>query len=158
MCCCFVRLILSDILGVCTCFFCFFFFFKQKTAYEMRISDWSSDVCSSDLLLKRRNLVIVETKRQQARIVERRAKKRVVPALAAPLLIAQLRITMAQLVKHHLLARAHHVCAQRFAIQRRPLIARRQHQFAELLASRAPSPHVSGQRQDRKSTRLNSSH
>src|SRR3546814_10694583 len=28
-----------------------FFFFKQKTAYEMRISDWSSDVCSSDLHL-----------------------------------------------------------------------------------------------------------
>src|SRR3546814_1813115 len=27
-----------------------FFFFKQKTAYEMRISDWSSDVCSSDLM------------------------------------------------------------------------------------------------------------
>src|SRR3546814_10251585 len=41
-----------------------FFFFKQKTAYEMRISDWSSDVCSSDLdclqelrwLYDRRNL------------------------------------------------------------------------------------------------------
>src|SRR3546814_20078053 len=33
------------------CFYCLscFFFFKQKTAYEMRISDWSSDVCSSDL-------------------------------------------------------------------------------------------------------------
>src|SRR3546814_6541401 len=30
-------------------FFLFFFFFKQKTAYDMRISDWSSDVCSSDL-------------------------------------------------------------------------------------------------------------
>src|SRR3546814_7796041 len=30
-------------------FYYFFFFFKQKTAYEMRISDWSSDVCSSDL-------------------------------------------------------------------------------------------------------------
>src|SRR3546814_3137844 len=29
---------------------CFVFFFKQKTAYEMRISDWSSDVCSSDLV------------------------------------------------------------------------------------------------------------
>src|SRR3546814_17916852 len=29
----------------------FFFFFKQRTAYEMRISDWSSDVCSSDLRL-----------------------------------------------------------------------------------------------------------
>src|SRR3546814_1350180 len=32
-------------------FLLFFFFFKQKTAYEMRISDWSSDVCSSDLAL-----------------------------------------------------------------------------------------------------------
>src|SRR3546814_5855233 len=32
---------------VCVCVL--FFFFKQKTAYEMRISDWSSDVCSSDL-------------------------------------------------------------------------------------------------------------
>src|SRR3546814_2267134 len=32
-------------LSECLCFF----FFKQKTAYEMRISDWSSDVCSSDL-------------------------------------------------------------------------------------------------------------
>src|SRR3546814_3417211 len=32
-----------------------FFFFKQKTAYEMRISDWSSDVCSSDLATGSRN-------------------------------------------------------------------------------------------------------
>src|SRR3546814_9070982 len=32
-------------------FFFIFFFFKQKTAYEMRISDWSSDVCSSDLIV-----------------------------------------------------------------------------------------------------------
>src|SRR3546814_4296811 len=31
-------------------FGCVFFFFKQKTAYELRISDWSSDVCSSDLV------------------------------------------------------------------------------------------------------------
>src|SRR3546814_6416863 len=36
----------SCVLNLCVCFF---FFFKQKTAYEMRISDWSSDVCSSDL-------------------------------------------------------------------------------------------------------------
>src|SRR3546814_2602849 len=34
---------------------CCFFFFKQKTAYEMRISDWSSDVCSSDLVSRRLN-------------------------------------------------------------------------------------------------------
>src|SRR3546814_2137759 len=36
---------------ICSFLFCFIFFFKQKTAYEMRISDWSSDVCSSDLPL-----------------------------------------------------------------------------------------------------------
>src|SRR3546814_14369434 len=34
--------------------FCVCFFFKHKTAYEMRISDWSSDVCSSDLRVHRR--------------------------------------------------------------------------------------------------------
>src|SRR3546814_5551500 len=34
----------------CTLYTIHFFFFKQKTAYEMRISDWSSDVCSSDLV------------------------------------------------------------------------------------------------------------
>src|SRR3546814_20515660 len=44
-----VRTLYSVILVVTTC--CFFFF-KQKTAYEMRISDWSSDVCSSDLELR----------------------------------------------------------------------------------------------------------
>src|SRR3546814_12331057 len=38
---------LCIVLLVLCCFL--FFFFKQKTAYEMRISDWSSDVCSSDL-------------------------------------------------------------------------------------------------------------
>src|SRR3546814_6096437 len=44
---------------------CFFFFFKQKTAYEMRMSDWSSDVCSSDLGHVRRGrlLLLVEDPR-----------------------------------------------------------------------------------------------
>src|SRR3546814_9254432 len=49
LCCC-------DMFVVCVfvylCGYAFFFFFKQKTAYEMRISDWSSDVCSSDLSLQ----------------------------------------------------------------------------------------------------------
>src|SRR3546814_1309282 len=45
---CFLMIIYFVMLRAC--FFMFFiFFFKQKTAYEMRISDWSSDVCSSDL-------------------------------------------------------------------------------------------------------------
>src|SRR3546814_4275771 len=49
-----------------------FFFFKQKTAYEMRISDWSSDVCSSDLLQAGldhaggRRVRLVQQRREQA--------------------------------------------------------------------------------------------
>src|SRR3546814_4315648 len=43
---CFELLSFYDVCSV-------FFFFKQKTAYEMRISDWSSDVCSSDLVRHR---------------------------------------------------------------------------------------------------------
>src|SRR3546814_8432439 len=46
----FVDYVFWLVLIVCLVCFCFFFF-KQKTVYEMRISDWSSDVCSSDLLL-----------------------------------------------------------------------------------------------------------
>src|SRR3546814_2163857 len=38
-----------------------FFFFKQKTAYEMRISDWSSDVCSSDLRATERRQLRTES-------------------------------------------------------------------------------------------------
>src|SRR3546814_6753786 len=43
----------SIVLYSVTLLWCRFFFFKQKTAYEMRISDWSSDVCSSDLAQQR---------------------------------------------------------------------------------------------------------
>src|SRR3546814_6870268 len=43
----FLRLLILSHFSVLFLFV--FFFFKQKTAYEMRISDWSSDVCSSDL-------------------------------------------------------------------------------------------------------------
>src|SRR3546814_17572610 len=59
-------------------FFFFFFFFKQKTAYEMRISDWSSDVCSSDLLdLARRSL-----RRDRTRFVTEARRHQGVPLLA----------------------------------------------------------------------------
>src|SRR3546814_2235094 len=55
MCCgwlCSVRLMFASVYWLNGCVGSLvFFFFKQKTAYEMRISDWSSDVCSSDLLL-----------------------------------------------------------------------------------------------------------
>src|SRR3546814_6689448 len=45
---------------------CCFFFFKQKTAYEMRISDWSSDVCSSDLCDPQRAGISLELVREAA--------------------------------------------------------------------------------------------
>src|SRR3546814_1887349 len=48
----FVIFVYSCVFNICF----LFFFFKQKTAYEMRISDWSSDVCSSDLLGEIRGL------------------------------------------------------------------------------------------------------
>src|SRR3546814_3624296 len=49
------------------------FFFKQKTAYEMRISDWSSDVCSSDLYRPRRlSSVVHRHKKWPSDIVRRR--------------------------------------------------------------------------------------
>src|SRR3546814_9410002 len=44
-----------------------FFFFKQKTAYEMRISDWSSDVCSSDLIRNELQTAVFPL-RQSARV------------------------------------------------------------------------------------------
>src|SRR3546814_3627447 len=50
------------------CWLLCFFFFKQKTAYEMRISDWSSDVCSSDL----QGPMIAEPGEHDARIDEMR--------------------------------------------------------------------------------------
>src|SRR3546814_9488635 len=48
----------------------YFFFFKQKTAYEMRISDWSSDVCSSDLGLHKAPLAPDTRGRDGARLDE----------------------------------------------------------------------------------------
>src|SRR3546814_2340035 len=45
--------------GVGLCFL--FFLFKQKTAYEMRISDWSSDVCSSDLIALEKLMVLMDS-------------------------------------------------------------------------------------------------
>src|SRR3546814_2283961 len=52
----------------------FFFFFKQKTADEMRISDWSSDVCSSDLLALLRAALLTSTCCMWMLWLRRRAK------------------------------------------------------------------------------------
>src|SRR3546814_7803188 len=57
-----------------------FFFFKQKTAYEMRISDWSSDVCSSDLKLDRHHVLEEEVLDGLVEAIDRqRADAREIP-------------------------------------------------------------------------------
>src|SRR3546814_9567881 len=58
----------------CASSFLFCFFFKQKTAYELRISDWSSDVCSSDLVagdVTRRDHAGTQRLDDVARLIER---------------------------------------------------------------------------------------
>src|SRR3546814_8216112 len=56
------------------------FFFKQKTAYEMRISDWSSDVCSSDLqpAIGKREFDAVATQQHQLALDPGECRKRAV--------------------------------------------------------------------------------
>src|SRR3546814_8900028 len=63
-----------------------FFFFKQKTAYEMRISDWSSDVCSSDLLFD--GSVYKPLDEDAVRECCRRLKKQNVESVAISLLFS----------------------------------------------------------------------
>src|SRR3546814_10063132 len=76
---------------------CCFFFFKQKTAYEMRISDWSSDVCSSDLVptLVERDLVLYAASVVSEYLDERYPHPPLMPV--DPLSRARLRLAMLRL-------------------------------------------------------------
>src|SRR3546814_4312505 len=60
---------------------CWLFFFKQKTAYEMRISDWSSDVCSSDLKGRNRAFHVGGAAPIQAAVPFHRLEGRAAPGL-----------------------------------------------------------------------------
>src|SRR3546814_1056469 len=73
--CVMLGLYLSVIIFIAVYFFSFFFF-KQKTAYEMRISDWSSDGCSSDLGADQRGEIEadIETPDHLRRAAEARAE------------------------------------------------------------------------------------
>src|SRR3546814_10450868 len=139
-----------------------FFFFKQKTAYEMRISDWSSDVCSSDLP---QSLGIQpEAGRAWAQQNARRLYH--YPTIGEEYFPVQLTVVLAQRpgtdsdlhdrVRHE--RRAH----TRAIPERGPVghrcIWRRSGRSALLQDQPgAPEP-VSSRHPDRKSTRLNSSH
>src|SRR3546814_4246896 len=80
----------------------FVFFFKQKTAYEMRISDWSSDVCSSDLHGKpeqrQQALVLLKAALQAGHAVIRKRFEAGTPALATRQSIAFLTDQIIRLV------------------------------------------------------------
>src|SRR3546814_1780526 len=71
--------------------FVFFFFFKQKTAYEMRISDWSSDVCSSDLHAMR----LIGMDRLACPARRQRLGRVALPVLALPAYLGDLGPTVA---------------------------------------------------------------
>src|SRR3546814_8693271 len=68
----------------------FFFFFKQKTAYEVRISDWSSDVCSSDLA-RLGGDVFIAMVIGQSRRGSRRLAKQILSLINSPIAIAERR-------------------------------------------------------------------
>src|SRR3546814_1916107 len=82
-------------------FFLFFFFFKQKTAYEMRISDWSSDVCSSDLpaRVSQRKLLELAIGQHTAPTVENHDGLRARPDLGIEILSGSLGIDGQHAVK-----------------------------------------------------------
>src|SRR3546814_1187697 len=65
---------------VCIILF-WFFFFNQKTAYEMRISDWSSDVCSSDLVGSARGAAAVDGRSPRIEVDQHPAARQPVRAL-----------------------------------------------------------------------------
>src|SRR3546814_8037219 len=153
------------------CIFVFFFVFKQKTAYEMRISDWSSDVCSSDL---RRHSV---SRREPANVLSYALKRlvTVVPTLLVIITVAFFMMRLAPggpfdsdralppeieknikaaydldkpLVEQYLLYMGR-ILQGDFG----PSLKLRDFSVGELIASVAPAS-----MEDRKSTRLNSSH
>src|SRR3546814_1960287 len=76
---------------MCFLSLCFlFFFFKQKTAYEMRISDWSSDVCSSDLTRQQRMRALADLAPLRLRKVLRQMLQPVGQPLLGPRLMLRL--------------------------------------------------------------------
>src|SRR3546814_7084317 len=123
-----------------------FFFFKQKTAYEMRISDWSSDVCSSDL--------VAPQVFQLGGIFRRDDEAELVTVLAATFLEGgQVGVVGGRAVRLPRLA----VAADAFALD----VAQVRDGRTRAGLLEIHQPHLDGgaaRGRDRKSTRLNSSH
>src|SRR3546814_1103902 len=112
------------------------FFLKQKTAYEMRISDWSSDVCSSDLCVTRSDIDHEGTWWHQMPRADQ---------LTQPYLVCDIGEHLTQALAIPAIGRSSHAVNQRMRV---------------LGQDRVDDLSVGGRRAvvDRKSTRLNSSH
>src|SRR3546814_9286862 len=137
--------------SVCVVFFC-----KQKTAYEMRISDWSSDVCSSDLAR-----FAIARDEHEAAAIELLAEG------AAEFVIGQItaaRNTVAALEQQPVIVAPHdhvdHARNRVRAVDRRGAVLEHFHALHRLERERIEIDGAARRvgEQDRKSTRLNSSH
>src|SRR3546814_8443853 len=137
----------------------FVFFFKQKTAYEMRISDWSSDVCSSDLLGQEagRRLLLEHSLRHLLSQLVRQISDLQADDSILDLTQAIHPVDLAALVNRQVLGGrlrgGHQLVGDRlvgnnFAAQRYLLLKRMNHHGVD----------ARDNRRERKSTRLNSSH
>src|SRR3546814_10706004 len=116
----------------------FFFFFKQKTAYEIRIRDWSSDVCSSDLCLSGYPPLFLRARAEGAE---------------------------AWLFLYHKKPGEYHALANWYSFTFSPIFSANSEERTRLALLRAiarrlrgRATHISLRPVDRKSTRLNSSH
>src|SRR3546814_8722430 len=119
-------------------FYCLCFFFKQKTAYEMRISDWSSDVCSSDLVDHRHH-------------ARGRQRHPLVGQAVAEVVAHDAHRAHDVVEVHQRLAHAHHHHVGELALFVR-------HVAQVLRGDPDLADDLGGGKVDRKSTRLNSSH
>src|SRR3546814_3547923 len=126
-----------------------FFFFKQKTAYEMRISDWSSDVCSSDLWRNRPALLrALEMLGRHAR-----ADRSITSWLNLPRLLHSMEVTATPLPCLAIADKALRLTPR----DSEAIVARFLRQIAEAAATGLQRLDAM-EEQDRKSPRLNSSH
>src|SRR3546814_8943568 len=135
--------------------YCFCFFFKQKTADEMRISDWSSDVCSSDLVsgvFHSAHQFLADDQLLDLRSAFVNAEDTHIAEEALDRGLAHI-AGAAMDLDRPVGDPAHHLGAEH--LRARGL---ERHALARVVAPRDVAQHALGRIEDRKSTRLNSSH
>src|SRR3546814_10485188 len=148
--------------------FCSVFFFKQKTAYEMRISDWSSDVCSSDLPMACLQATPSQDRATIDFTINRPPSEGSRRQFSSTLASLSKRSDLAQLLGHqpsmgqpaHRMAGAAWIARTGWNVEPERVVLTNgvQHGLAVVLAALARPGDLVLTEEDRKSTRLNSSH